>query len=317
MPRPVCRRGGDEGRPLAHAALELGPHLLDRRRGERSHFERTISVEQCALPGELGGGDVTLDDPLARRRSARARRRPARPPGARAARSSTRCPGGCVRLRRKPGRVDRAGRLRPSRSSTVSIASRVVPGQLGDDRPLVADQRVEERRLADVRAPEDRDADRLVADLAARARRCRSSRATISSSRSPVPWPCIPESGDRVAEPEAVELERARLPARGRRSCSRARARACATSRRIVGELLVAGRDAGARVDDEQDEVGLGDGARAPARRSSWTIASLARDVDPARVDRAGSACRPTRRRAPCGRASCRSSRARRRRGSR
>ena len=33
-------------------------------------------------------------------------------------------------------------------------------------------------------------------------------------------------------------------------------------------ELLVAGRHAGARVDDEQHEVGLGDRRRAPARRS-------------------------------------------------
>ena len=234
---------------------------------DSSHFERTISVEHCAFRADVGGREVALDDPLGSRRSARARRRPARPPRARGAPSSTRSPAAGWRLRRSPA-VSTSWNVRPSRSSTVSIASRVVPGTSETIVRSLADQRVEERRLADVRPAEDRDADRLVADRSAAASPTSSSRATISSSRSPVPCRACPRAG---------------TGRRGRAGGARARASSCdgssilfaSTSTGLcaraqdLGQLLVARRHAGAGVDDEEHEVGLRDRRRAPARRSS------------------------------------------------
>ena len=51
--------------------------------------------------------------------------------------------------------------LRPH-GIVVSMASRVVPGRLRHDRPLLAQQRVEQARLADVRPADERDRRRLV-----------------------------------------------------------------------------------------------------------------------------------------------------------
>ena len=48
------------------------------------------------------------------------------------------------------GGVDEAATVPSGVSTTVSIASLVVPGSVVDDRPLVADQPVEQGRLADV-----------------------------------------------------------------------------------------------------------------------------------------------------------------------
>ena len=87
-------------------------------------------------------------------------------------------------------------------------------------------------------------------------------------------------------------------------------------SRRIWAISSSPGVIAGLRVDDEQDEIRLRDrrarllGDRARQRRRVG-------DVDAAGVDRAGTACRSTRRRSPCGRASRPASRARRPRASR
>ena len=191
-----------------------------------SHLESTISVEQCALRASSAARDVALDDPLATRRSARGRRRPAPPPGARAAPSSTRSPGAagaCAAGRRcrpagTPGRRARAA-CRSRRASCPAASETIVRSA-----PI---ERVEQRRLADVRPPEDRDPDRRVARRSRRASPRSDSRSTITSSRSPVPWPCIPESGQRVAEPEPMELERRALLRRGRRPCWRSRAPAC------------------------------------------------------------------------------------------
>ena len=128
------------------------------------------------------------------------------------------------------------------------------------------------------------------------------SRATIASSRSPVPWPCSAGERDRVAEPEPVELERERRPAPGRRSCSRAGSTGLRASRRISATSSSPGVMPGLRVDDEEHEVGLRDrrarlvGDRARDRRPVG-------DVDAAGVDQQELACPPTRRRAPCGRA--------------
>ena len=127
------------------------------------------------------------------------------------------------------------------------------------------------------------------------------SRATIASSRSPVPWPCTDGDGNRVAEPEPVELERLGL-APGLVDLVRDQEDRLARVTQDRGELLVAGRDPGPRVDDEQDEVGLGDRACAPARRPA-SSAATGRRCRRRPCRRAGSGARPTRRRPPCGRA--------------
>ncbi len=113
------------------------------------------------LPRDVGDRDVLLDDALRRvdederdigplRRLERAQLRvvvDALPVPA---------------LAPQAGGVDR-GRTSglPARAPCRS-ASRVVPGNLADDHPLAPEQRVDEARLADVRAAEDRDADRVV-----------------------------------------------------------------------------------------------------------------------------------------------------------
>jgi hypothetical protein len=63
---------------------------------------------------------------------------------------------------------------------------------------------------------------------------------------------------DRVAETEAVELERLEvLPRVVDLVGEQEHGFACAAE--DLGHLLVSGRDAGLRVDDEEHQVGLGD----------------------------------------------------------
>ena len=47
------------------------------------------------------------------------------------------------------------------------MASRVVPGDVGDDRPLLAEERVEQARLADVRPADERDRRRAASSASA------------------------------------------------------------------------------------------------------------------------------------------------------
>ena len=70
--------------------------------------------------------------------------------------------------------------------------------------------------------------------------------------------PCRPETGNGLAEAEPVELERERLL---RRVVDLVREHEHRLLRlaQDLRELLVARRDAGPRVDDEQHEVGLAD----------------------------------------------------------
>ena len=75
-----------------------------------------------------------------------------------------------------------------------------------------------------------------------------------------MPWPCTDDSGDRVAEPEPVELERLGLPPRVV-DLVRDQEDRLARAAQDRGQLLVARSDPGPRVEDEEDEVGLGDRA--------------------------------------------------------
>ena len=99
--------------------------------------------------------------------------------------------------------------MRPSRS--IDRVDRVArrARHLADDRPLLPDEPVEERRLADVRAPEDRDADRLVA-RPARRRAARQPLEDLVEQVADV-RAVQPRDRDRLAEAEPVQLERERL----------------------------------------------------------------------------------------------------------
>ena len=151
---------------------------------------------------------------------------------------------------------------------------------LGDDRALLADELVVERRLADVRPAEDRDADRVVLD-----RSRRFARQPVEHLVEQVAGVRAVQAGDRerLAEAEPVELEREALL---RRVVDLVREHEHVLLRlaQDLRELLVARRDPGAGIDDEQHEVGLGDRG---ARLLGDLLRDRARvgDVDAAGVD--------------------------------
>ncbi len=138
----------------------------------------------------------------------------------------------------------------------MSIVSRVVPGTSETITRSCADEGVQERRLADVRPAEDRDADRLVADdRLVPARQPRDDLVEQVARAVPV------ERGQRdgVAEAEPVELERLEVASRVVDLVHEHDHRLCrhAEDRR---DLLVARRHPCPGVDDEEHEVGLLDG---------------------------------------------------------
>ena len=193
----------------------------------------------------------------------------------------------CLRFRRKP-----AVSISWNVPSVVldhgvdRVARR--PGDLGDDRALRPDELVVERRLADVRPPEDRDADRV---LFHRARRF--SRQEVEDLVEQVAGVRAVQRGDRerLAEAQAVELERQALL---RRVVDLVREDEHVLLRlaQDLGQLLVAGGDADARVDDEEDEVGLLD-RRARLQRDLLGDRARIRDVDAAGVDQQETAAVP------------------------
>ena len=161
-PRPVFAETGDQRRPLPQADSIRRPDILDRhlarvplRRARRA----SSSPPSAPRPRPRGPGRRRLRS----RRSGRARRSPARPLRARAAPSSTRSLP-LLPLPPQAGRVDEAVDALVAPEDRVDRVARR-SGHVGDDDPLPPDECVQERRLADVGAAEDGDADRLVADL--------------------------------------------------------------------------------------------------------------------------------------------------------
>ncbi len=180
----------------------------------------------------------------------------------------------------------------------MSIASRVVPGNLRDDHALAAEERIQERRLAHVRAPEDRHPDRLLPDR------------SLAAARKPPDDVVEQVAGavavqrrerDRVAEPEPVELERLGVAARVVQLV-RDHEHVATGGAQDLGELLVPRRDSRLRVDHEEHEIGLLD-------RLSRLVGHLRPErarvlaVDAPGVDHAERRRRSTRSRAPSGRA--------------
>ena len=179
-PRPVAAETATAGgrwrnRRLSNPASPAGR----RRRCPTSRARRASSSRPCAP--RRRPRDPARRRPR-RRRRARARRRPARRPRARASSGSTLDALPLMPLAAKTRRVDEHERRLAALQHGVDRVARRA-GDVGDDHALPGRERVQERRLADVRPAEDRDADRLVADD----RLVTPGRVTISSRRSPVP----------------------------------------------------------------------------------------------------------------------------------
>ena len=105
-------------------------------------------------------------------------------------------PSSILLWRRKPGRVDE-DELPPvvAHRRVDRVARRA--GDLRHDEPLLAEQPVDERRLADVRPADHRDAERGFLSPARAAGSC----ATSASSRSPEPLPLIADTGNSSPTP--------------------------------------------------------------------------------------------------------------------
>ena len=185
----------------------------------------------------------------------------------------------CRRFRLMPA-VSTRTKVRSPRSKIVSIESRVVPGVAETMTRSAAEDRVQKRRLPDVRPAEDRDADRFLRNLGSA-----RSRQPVDDQVEQVAGAVAVQSRDRnrIAEPEPVQVERQALLARvvdlvGDQEHRLARAA------KDVGDLFVPRAHACLGVDDEEHEIGLRDrllrlhGDRLRHRR-------LVGDVDAARVD--------------------------------
>ena len=168
--------------------------------------------------------------------------------------------------------------MRPSRCEdrVDRVAGRA--RHVGDDHALRAEERVQQRRLADVRPSEDRDPDRLFADL-----RRPDSRQLLDDLVEQVAGAVAVQRGERerVAEPELVELDRLEV-APGIVDLVRQHDHRLLRGAQGDCKLLVAGRDPVAGVDDEEDEVGLLD--RGPRLHCDLGAEGVGREV----VDAAG-----------------------------
>ncbi len=183
-PATGLRRDGDDRRSLAEPLLEPRADVLDPD-GRDVPLREDDERRAAGLAGDVGDGQILVDEPLARvdedERDVRALR------GRERAQLRVVLDLLAVAaLAAQPGRVDEdEGRI--AAASTVSIASRVVPGHLGDDHALLAEERVQQARLADVRTAEDRRRGSPPRRSRRAAAAARSSSSTIRSSRSPVP----------------------------------------------------------------------------------------------------------------------------------
>jgi hypothetical protein len=149
----------------------------------------------------------------------------------------------------------------------VSIASRVVPGDVRDDRAFFAEQRVEQRAFADVRAADDRDRQFVSSGVS---RFPGGKRSTIASSRSPVPSPWIAETTIGSPKPRRANSPGIEALHAFGFGLVRDQITGCRVLRMMCHDVVVERREPGLRVDDEDDDVGFacGDfGLRArPAR---------------------------------------------------
>ena len=192
---------GDERRTLPEARRDLRTHVLDpdlRDVPLREHHDRRA----LRLARHVRDREVLVDDALARVHEHE------RDVGAlggleRAELRVVLDPLTLPALPAQAGGVDEhEGRLVATQHGIDRVPGRA--GNLGHDHPLAPHERVQERRLPDVRSPEDRDLDRLLADRPlAPPRKPRDDLVEQVTRAVPV------QRGDRdgIAEAEPVELE--------------------------------------------------------------------------------------------------------------
>ena len=203
---------------------DLGPHVLEPDLGDvplREDDDRRA----LRLAGDVGDREVLIDDALARvdedERDVRALRG--------LERAELRVVLDALTLLALPAqaRPCRRGRRSSRRGGAPCRSSRAsFPGTSETMTRSRPSERVQERRLADVRPAEDRDPDRLLADrpLAVPGQAARRSRRGGRPSRGRG----APRSGSgRRGRDGGTRAPRGR--GAGRRACSRARARAAAT----------------------------------------------------------------------------------------
>ena len=186
------------------------------------------------------------------------------------------------RLRRRPA-VSTSTNVRSPRTSTVSIASRVVPGISETMTRSWPSSLLTRLDLPTFGRP--RIATRIASSGSSARARAAVRLEVVDDLVEQVAGAVAVQAGDRdrVAEPEPVQLERERLLARVV-DLVRDHEHRLLRLAQDLRDLLVARRDPDLRVDDEEDEVGLRDrlarlvGDRARDRR-------LVGDVDAAGVD--------------------------------
>ena len=222
MPRPVFAQIVDDRRPLPQPRLEPRAHVLELGLGDvplREHDDRRV----LRLARDVGHRQILVDEALAR---VDEHERHVGPLGGRE-RAQLRVvldPLPLLALAADPGGVDEHERAVAALEHGVDRVARRAR-HLGDDHALLAEQRVQQARLADVRPAEDRDADRLLADLLrAAAREHRHDRVEQVAGAVAV----LGRERHRVAEPEPVELERERVLVRVVDLVREQRAPACA-----------------------------------------------------------------------------------------
>ena len=103
------------------------------------------------------------------------------------------------------------------------------------------------------------------------------------------PAAVVRRDGNRIAEPELVELDRV-VAASRTVGLVGDQDRWLVSSPQQVGDFVVAGVDAMSRVDHEDDDVGLADGERGPARACAGRSVTVSRLRPPDRP--AGRRCR-------------------------
>ena len=226
------RRDGDDRRAAGAGGARAAARTSSISISAMSHFERTTSVEHCALRATSATARSWSTSALARVDEDERDVGRARPPRARAAPSSTRSPAAGVRLRRSPAVSTRTNvrvaaleaRCRSRRASCPACSETITRSS-----PSSAFRRLD---LPTFGRP------RIATRIASSPTCCAAARpgaaSTIASSRSPVPWPCSAEIGIGSPRPS-------RWNSSASASCGgvvdlvrEQRAPACARARRIA-----------------------------------------------------------------------------------
>ena len=287
-PAPRVRRDGDERRPLAQAAPQPLAHVLEAH-GRLVPLGQDDERRAVGLARDVGDGEILLDDSLRRvdederdvgplRGFERAQLRVVLDALA------------MLALAAQPRGVDEHERSVTALEHGVDRVARR-PGDLGDDHALAAEQCVYEARLADVRAAEDRDADRFRRELLTRRSSVRLEVADDLVEQVAGAVAVERRDRDRIAEPELVQLECERVVLRVV-DLVREHEHRLVRLAQDLRDLLVAGSDPELRVDDEEHEVRLGDGL-ARLHRDRARDRRLVGDVDAAGVDEQEPPARP------------------------